>query len=148
MVSGISSNVAQQGVIGTAGNPVYIQHNNPGIAYAPTADTVEIAGKKKSGAKKAVFGTLATVAVAAATLFGLVKTGKLTKIENPTKWTQKLQNYAFTAGDKLVQGYEAAKKTDLVSKGKEKLSAGIDWIKGLFGKKGAETVAEAATKQA
>ena len=147
MVSGISSNVAQQGIMGTAGNPVYIQQT-PAFTYAPAADSVEIAGKKKSGAKKAIFGTLATVAVAAATLFGLVKTGKLQKIDNPTKWTGKLQNLAYTAGDKLVQGYEAAKKTDLVSKGKEKLSAGVDWVKGLFSKKTAETVAETATQQA
>jgi len=136
MVSGISQNFATQGMVGTAGNPVYVQQA-PAFTYAPSADTVEISGKKSSGAKKTIFATLATATVAAATLFGLVKTGKLTKIDNPTKWTGKLQNLAFNAGDKLVQGYEAAKKSDIVSKGKDMLTSGIDWVKGLFGKKDA-----------
>lgn len=145
MVSGISQNFAAQGMVGTANNPVYIQ-KAPAFAYAPTADTAEFAGNKKSGTKKTIFATLATAAVAAATLFGLVKTGKLTKIENPSKWTEKLQNLAFNAGDKLVKGYDAAKKTDFVSKGKDMLTKGIDWVKNMFGKKGAETVADVATK--
>ena len=140
MVSGISQNFAAQGTVGTAGNPVYIQQA-PAFRYEPAADTAEFAGKKKSGAKKTIFGTLAAAAVTAAALFGLVKTGKLTKIDNPTKWTGKLQNLAYTAGDKLVQGYEAAKKTDIVSKGKDMLSSGLDWVKGLFNKNGGNTAA-------
>ena len=147
MVSGISQNFATQGMVGTASNPVYVQ-KAPAIAYAPSADTAEFTTKKKSGTKKAVVGTLATVAIAAATLFGLAKTGKLTKIENPSKWTEKLQNLAYTAGNKLVQGYDAAKTTisnkNLVENCKEKCSTVVDWFKGLFSKKNAETVADAA----
>lgn len=132
MVSGIQANLGQQ-YVGAAGNPVYVAQA-PAFQYAPAADSVEITGKKKSGAKKAIFGTLATVAVAAATLFGLVKTGKLTKVENPSKWTEKLQNVAFNAGDWLVKGYESAKKTDFAQKAKDKLSGCWDWIKSKFGK--------------
>ena len=136
MVSGISQ-VGQQGYIGSAGNPVYVQQANPGIAYAP--DTVEISGKK-SGAKKGILAAIGTAIVAAGALFWGVKSGKLTKVDNPTKWTQKLQNFAFNAGDKLVQGYDKVKSTDVFAKGKEYLTKGIDWVKGLFGKK-TDTVA-------
>ncbi len=52
-----------------------------------------------------------------------------------------MQNLAFNAGDKLVQGYDKVKNTDLATKGKDMLTKGIDWVKGLFGKKGTDTVA-------
>lgn len=130
MVSGISQ-VGQQGYVGSAGNPVYIQQASPALAYAP--DSVEISGKK-SGAKKGILAAIGTAIVAAGALFWGVKSGKLTKIENPTKWTQKLQNFAFNAGDKLVQGYDKVKNTEIFSKGKNLVTKGIDWVKGLFGK--------------
>ena len=138
MVSGISQ-VGQQGYVGSVGNPVYIQQANPGIAYAP--DTVELSGKKSGTAKKSIFAAIGTAIVAAGALFYGVKSGKLAKVDNPTKWTQKLQNLAFNAGDKLVQGYDKVKNTDLATKGKDMLTKGLDWVKGLFGKKGTDTVA-------
>ena len=84
MVSGISQNFAAQGMVGTPNNPVYIQQS-PAFAYAPSADTVELSGNKKSGSKKSIFAAIGTAFVAAAALFYGVKSGKLTKIDNPTK---------------------------------------------------------------
>ena len=68
------------------------------------ADTVEIAGKKKSKAGKAAIGVVAGLAVAGAALYGLFKTGKLTKVENASKWTEKLQNIAYKGGEGIDKG--------------------------------------------
>ena len=71
------------------------------------ADTVEVAGKKKGGAvKKGIIGTLVGVAVAAAALYAGVKSGKLTKVENASKWTEKLQNLAFEGGNYVKKGVD------------------------------------------
>ena len=86
---------------------------------APETDTVEITGKKKSSAvKKGIIGTIAGVAIAAAALYAGVKTGKLTKVENASKWTEKLQNLAFEGGSYVKKGvdYVTAKGKDLYEK--------------------------------
>ncbi len=76
---------------------------------ASEADTVEITGKKKSSnAKKGIIGTIAGVAIAAAALYTGVKTGKLTKVENASKWTDKLQNLAFEGGSYVKKGVDWA----------------------------------------
>lgn len=83
------------------------------------ADTVEIAGKKKGSAvKKGIIGTIAGVVVAAAALYAGVKTGKLTKVENASKWTEKLQNLAFDGGNYVKKGVDfiAEKGKDLLGK--------------------------------
>jgi len=71
---------------------------------AAATDTVEIAGKKKSKAGKAAIGIIAGLAVAGAALYGLFKTGKLTKVENASKWTEKLQNLAYKGGEGIDKG--------------------------------------------
>ena len=84
----------------------------------PAADTVEITGKKKSSAaKKGIIGTIAGVAIAAAALYAGVKTGKLTKVENASKWTEKLQNLAFEGGSYVKKGVDW-----VIGKGKNLLS--------------------------
>lgn len=86
--------------------------------FTGAADTVEIAGKKKaSTAKKGIIGTIAGVAVAAAALYAGVKTGKLTKVENASKWTEKLQNLAFEGGSYVKKGVDW-----VIGKGKNLLS--------------------------
>lgn len=86
--------------------------------FTGTADTVEIAGKKKgSAAKKGIIGTIAGVAIAAAALYAGVKTGKLTKVENASKWTEKLQNLAFEGGSYVKKGVDW-----VIGKGKNLLS--------------------------
>lgn len=82
------------------------------------ADTVEIAGKKKSKAGKAAIGIVAGLAVAGAALYGLFKTGKLTKVENASKWTEKLQNLAYKGGEGIDKGVNKV----------------MDWGKGLIDK--------------
>ena len=71
---------------------------------AAAVDTVEIAGKKKSKAGKTAIGIVAGLAVAGAALYGLFKTGKLTKVENASKWTEKLQNLAYKGGEGIDKG--------------------------------------------
>lgn len=86
---------------------------------APATDTVEVAGKKKGGAaKKGIIGTIAGVVIAAAALYAGVKTGKLTKVENASKWTEKLQNLAFEGGNYVKKGVDfiAEKGKDLLGK--------------------------------
>ena len=132
MISGIQQNVNFQGGVNTATNAAPYMNAQYQYAQGPAADTVEIAGKKGSKAKKAVIGTVVAAAVAAAALFGLVKTGKLTKPADTSKWTAKLQDYAYEAGNKLNQGY--AKLAD--SKvGKWCQENVVDKVKGLFHKK-------------
>ena len=76
---------------------------------AHETDTVEVAGKKKSNAvKKGIIGIIAGVAIAAAALYAGVKTGKLTKVENASKWTDKLQNLAFEGGSYVKKGVDWA----------------------------------------
>lgn len=86
------------------------------------ADTIEIAGKKKGGAvKKGIIGTVVGAAIAAIALYGGVKTGKLTKVENASKWTEKLQNLAFEGGNYVKKGVDfiTKKSEDLLSKFKK-----------------------------
>lgn len=147
MVSGISQ-ANQQAYLGTV--PAYaVQQPQRGIVATAPADTAAPA-KKGSAAKKTVFAVLGTAAVAAAALFGLVKTGKLKAPEDATTFLGKLQNYAFNAGDTMVKGYDSAKKSlaekDIFKTVQEKVSSGIDTIKGLFGKKGAEEATEKVTE--
>lgn len=86
--------------------------------FTGATDTVEIAGKKKSSvAKKGIIGTIAGVAIAAAALYAGVKTGKLTKVENASKWTEKLQNLAFEGGSYVKKGVDW-----VIGKGKNLLS--------------------------
>lgn len=135
MVSGINANVGFQGGINTATNARPYMAQQYQYAGAPTADTVEIAGKKKgSVAKKGIIGTIVGVAVAAAALYAGVKSGKLTEVANPTKWTEKLQNLAFKGGKGVETGVEY-----VATKGKDV----IDWAKEKFGKGAAETTANA-----
>ena len=64
--------------------------------------------KKSSAVKKGIIGTIVGVAVAAAALYAGVKTGKLTKVENASKWTEKLQNLAFEGGSYVKKGVDWA----------------------------------------
>lgn len=134
MVSGINANVGFQGGINTATNarPYMNQPYQYTAAPQVSADTVEIAGKKKgSAAKKGIIGTIAAVAVAAAALYAGVKSGKLTEVANPTKWTEKLQNYAFKGGKGVETGVDY-----VATKGKSL----VDWVKEKVGKKAAAEV--------
>ena len=74
---------------------------------AAATDTVEIASKKKSKAGKTAIGIVAGLAVAGAALYGLFKTGKLTKVDNASKWTEKLQNLAYKGGESIDKGVKA-----------------------------------------
>ncbi len=141
MVSGINANVGFQGGINTATNarPYMNQPYQYTAAPQVAADTVEIAGKKKgSAAKKGIIGTVVGLAVAAAALYAGVKSGKLTEVANPTKWTEKLQNYAFKGGKGVETGVEY-----VATKGK----ALVDWFKEKIGKKGAEEVAQEVAQE-
>ena len=106
------------------------------VAYVPQggADTVELSAKKAK-VKKGILATLGTVLVAGAALFGLVKTGKLTKVENPTNFLGKMQNVAYGAGEKVVGLVDKCAETKVGQWCKEKGSSVVDWVKGLFGKK-------------
>ena len=73
--------------------------------------------KKSSAVKKGIIGTIVGVAVAAAALYAGVKTGKLTKVENASKWTEKLQNLAFEGGSYVKKGVDW-----VIGKGKNLLS--------------------------
>ena len=130
MISGIQQNVNFQGGVNAGANAQYAGAQYQ-YAQGPAADTVEIAGKKGK-AKKAIFGTLAAALVAAGTLFGLVKTGKLTKPADTSKWTGKLQDYAYRAGSKLNEYYGKAAESTAGKWIKENL---VDRVKGWFGKK-------------
>ena len=100
----------------TANARQYMQ--TPSNFTGAQADSVEIAGKKKgSVAKKGIIGTIAGLAVAAAALYAGVKTGKLTKVENASKWTEKLQNLAFEGGSYVKKGVDW-----VIGKGKNLLS--------------------------
>ena len=132
MVSGINANVGFQGGINTATNarPYMNQPYQYTVAPQVTADTVEIAGKKKGSAvKKGIIGTVIGLAVAAAALYAGTKSGKITEVANATKWTEKLQNLAFKGGKGVEAGvdYVAKKGGDFV-----------DWIKDKFNKKAPE----------
>ena len=129
MVSGINANVGFQGGINTATNARPYMAQPYQYAGAPVADTVEIAGKKKSGAKKGIIGAIVGVAVAAAALYAGVKSGKLTEVANATKWTEKLQNLAFKGGKGVEKGVEYVS-----TKGKD----AIEWAKNKIGKKDGE----------
>ena len=134
MVSGINANVGFQGGINTATNARPYMAQQYQYAGAPTADTVEIAGKKKSGVKKGIIGTIIGVAGAAAALYAGVKSGKLTEVANATKWTEKLQNLAFKGGKAVETGvqYVSTKGNDV-----------IEWVKDKFAKKNDNAVAQA-----
>ena len=67
-----------------------------------------------------------------------IKSGKLTEVANPTKWTEKLQNYAFKGGKGVETGVEY-----VATKGK----AIVDWFKEKIGKKGAEEVAQEVAQE-
>ncbi len=127
MISGIQQNVNFQGGVSAA------PRANAQYQYAqgPAADTVEISGKKGK-AKKAIIGTVVAAAVAAATLFGLVKTGKLQKPTDTSKWTGKLQDYAYTAGSKLNDYWTKAADSKAGKWVSENI---VDKVKGLFNKK-------------
>jgi len=129
MISGIQQNVSFQGGAPAKNAAQYAQYQ---YAQGASADTVEISGKKGSKAKKAVLGTVVAAAVAAATLFGLVKTGKLTKPTDTSKWTGKLQDYAYTAGSKLNDYWTKAADSKA---GKWVSENVVDKVKGWFGKK-------------
>lgn len=132
MVSGINANVGFQGGINTATNarPYMNQPYQYTAAPQVSADTVEIAGKKKGSAvKKGIIGTVVGLAVAAAALYAGVKSGKLTEVANATKWTEKLQNLAFKGGKGVEKGVEY-----VATKGKD----AIEWAKGKFGKSGVD----------
>ena len=132
MVSGINANVGFQGGINTATNarPYMNQPYQYTVAPQVTADTVEIAGKKKGSAvKKGIIGTVIGLAVAAAALYAGTKSGKITEVADATKWTEKLQNLAYKGGKGVEAGVEYVTKKggDLV-----------DWIKDKFSKKAPE----------
>ena len=73
------------------------------LSFAGTPQ-VEEESPKKSNKGKVALGILAGVAVAGAALYGLFKTGKLTKVENASKWTEKLQNLAYKGGEGIDKG--------------------------------------------
>ena len=108
MVNGINGSIGQY-------NGYRVQYPlTQGYAYQPqtvsfqgTPQPAEETAKKKSGAvKKGIIGTLVGVAVAAAALYAGVKSGKLTKVENASKWTEKLQNLAFEGGNYVKKGVD------------------------------------------
>ena len=144
MISGIQQNVNFQGGVTTGTNAAPYMNAQYQYAQGPAADTVELSGKKGGKAKKAVLGTVVAVAVAAATLFGLVKSGKLQKPTDTSKFTGKLQDYAYTAGSKLNDYYTKAADSKA---GKWISENVVDKVKGLFHKK-ADTVAETAAEVA
>ena len=117
MVSGISQNYGNYSNVGFAG------------AQAPAAD------KKSSTATKAAVATVGTAVVAGATLYGLVKTGKLNKALVENGWKSKLQNIAYTIGSKIGKGVEAFKNSSVTKWVKDKASSLVSIIKGWFNKK-------------
>ena len=80
----------------------------PEYTTSLNGDTVELSSKKKSGSKvkKGIIGTLVGLAAATTLLYAGVKSGKLTKIDNASKWTEKLQNLAFEGGSYVKKGVE------------------------------------------
>ena len=104
------------------------------VSFAGTPTAEEQTENKKSSAGKIVLGTVATLAVAGAALYGLFKTGKLTKVDNASKWTEKLQNLAYKGGEGIDK---------VVTKA-------IGWGKGLFDsdKKKALDAAESINQKA
>ncbi len=98
------------------------------------ADTVELSAKK-SKVKKGIFAAIATAVVAAGALFGLVKTGKLQKIENPQGIMDKVKNVGYNIGSYVGKGVDKCAESKVGSWIKEKGSAVIDTVKGWFGKK-------------
>ena len=102
MVSGLQQNVGFQGINTMTNAAPYMaapyQYTAQPQVQQPQTDTVEIAGKKKSGSKKGVIGAVVAALVAAGGLFAAVRTGKLTGVANPSSFVDKLQNYAFKGG--------------------------------------------------
>lgn len=129
MVSGINANVGFRGGINTATNARPYMAQQYQYATEVPADTVEIAGKKKSSAKKGIIGTVIGLVVAAGALYAGVKSGKLKEVANATKWTDKLQNLAFKGGKHVETGVEYVSK-----KGKDL----VEWAKGKFAKNGGD----------
>ena len=122
MVVGLNSSIGQyNGILNNGVQYPAIQ----GYTYQPqtvnfqgTPQQAEETSKKKSSAvKKGIIGTIAGLAVAAAALYAGVKTGKLTKVENASKWTEKLQNLAFEGGSYVKKGVDW-----VIGKGKNLLS--------------------------
>ena len=93
---------------GTLGNVYIPQYQARPQSFRGTQQTQIVEEpKKKSKAVKTAVGIGVGVGIALATLYGLVKTGKLTKVDNAQKWTEKLQNLAFKAGDSIGKGADA-----------------------------------------
>lgn len=118
-------------------NPQYAQRQAylppQAVSFAGTPQT-EGEPEKKSGIGKKILGVAAAIGIAGAALYGLFKTGKLTKVENATKWTEKLQNLAYKGGEGIDK---------VVTKA-------IDWGKGFFNsdKKKAIDAAESINQKA
>lgn len=104
---------------------------------APMPDSLEIAGKKAGKDKKTVGGVIVAAALLAAGLFAGVKTGKLKAIENPQKWTGKLQNLAYKGGKGVETGvnWVSEKGKPAIEWIKDKGKAVVDWVKAKFAKK-------------
>ena len=95
------------------------------------------ADEKKStstGVKVAV-AAVGTAAVAAGTLYGLVKTGKLTKKMMPSGIKDKIQNFAYSIGKKIDDGIKSLTKKSFMDTVKDVASSVVKKVKGLFGKK-------------
>ena len=105
-MSYMPSSIGQyNGTLGGVYTPQY-QTRPQSFRGAQQAQTVE-EPKKKSKAVKTAIGVGVGVGIALATLYGLVKTGKLKKIDNAQNWTEKLQNLAFKAGDSISKGADS-----------------------------------------
>lgn len=113
MVVGINGSIGQyNGILNGKVQYPAVQ----GYSYQPQTvnfqgipqQTEEETKKKSSAVKKGIIGTVIGVAVATAALYAGVKTGKLTKVENASKWTEKLQNLAFEGGNYVKKGVDWA----------------------------------------
>ena len=138
MVSGISQGMNGINTATNAGPYMAANYQYAAQQTAAGADEVVLSGKaKKSKVKKGIFATIGTAIVAGLALYAGVKTGKLKKIENPTKWTQKLQNLAYQGGSYVGKGVDWCKNSKVGTTVCEYGKKAINWVKGLFTKKAA-----------
>jgi len=127
---GLTSNYAQYPQY-TQGQAYASQY---AVSFAGNPQVTEDSNNNKSGLGMKVLGVAAAIGVAGAALYGLFKTGKLTKVDNASKWTEKLQNLAYKGGEGIDK---------VVTKA-------LEWGKGLFNsdKKKALDAAESINQKA
>ena len=133
MVSGITSGVNANFQFSDLcrGNSSVPQQRTYHPSFCGDAFTPQAPKKKSWG--KAILGTIGAALVVAGSLFALgkgVKSGKLTKAENATKFFDKAKNTAFDLGSKVAD----SKAFGSVDKF---LTTAWAKVKGFFNKKGA-----------